>query len=86
MRQVLSYFTLSIMVILVGCKTNNMSGVYVCDQPQKKTDSTIKHGDGVEVFMDITCIIQELDFKLCCRQRLHPNKRYRCRYSIKSKR
>jgi hypothetical protein len=40
-----------------------MSGVYVCDQSQKKADSTIKHGDSVETFIDFTCIIQELDFK-----------------------
>ena len=63
MRQVLSYFTLSILVIVIGCKTNNMSGVYICDQSQKKTDTTINHGNTVEKFLDLTCTIEELDFK-----------------------
>lgn len=63
MRQVLSYFTLSILVIVTGCKTNNMSGVYICDQSQKKTDTTINHGNTVEKFIDLTCTIEELDFK-----------------------
>lgn len=63
MRQVLSYLSLSIMVIVVGCKTNNINGVYVCDQSQKKADTTINNGNNVETFMDLTCTIQELDFK-----------------------
>ncbi len=63
MRQVLSYFTLSILIIVIGCKTNNMSGVYVCDQSQKKADTTINHGNTVEKFLDLTCTIEELDFK-----------------------
>ena len=63
MKQVLLYFTLSITLIMVGCKTNNMSGVYVCDQSQKKADTTINHGSNVEIFMDLTCTIEALDFK-----------------------
>lgn len=63
MKQVLFYFTLSTMLIIVGCKTNNMSGVYVCDQSQKKADTTINHGNSVEAFLDLTCTIEELDFK-----------------------
>lgn len=63
MRQVLSYFTSSILVIVIGCKTNNMSGVYICDQSQKKADTTINHGNTVEKFLDLTCTIEELDFK-----------------------
>ena len=63
MRQAFSYFTLSILVIVIGCKTNNMSGVYVCDQSQKKADTTIKHGNNDEAFIDLTCTIEELDFK-----------------------
>ena len=63
MKQVLFYSTLSIMVIIASCKTNSMSGVYVCDQSQKKADTTITHGNSVEAFMDLTCTIEELDFK-----------------------
>ena len=63
MRQVLSYFTLSFLVIVIGCKTNSISGVYVCDQSQKKADTTINHGSNVEAFIDLTCTIEELDFK-----------------------
>jgi hypothetical protein len=63
MKQVLFYFTLSIMVSIVGCKTNDMSGVYVCDQSQKKADTTINHGNSVDESMDLTCTIQALDFK-----------------------
>lgn len=40
-----------------------MTGVYVCDQSQKKADSTVKHGSTVETFFDATCAIEELDFK-----------------------
>lgn len=29
----------------------------------KKPDTTIKHGNTVESFIDVTCIIEELDFK-----------------------
>jgi hypothetical protein len=63
MRRIFSYFILSILVIVIGCKTNTMSGVYVCDQSQKKSDTTIKHGSTVETFIDVTCIIEELEFK-----------------------
>ena len=63
MRQVLSYFVFFLLVFIVSCKTNNLSGIYVCDQSQKKADSTINNGNNVEVFTDLTCIIQEIDFK-----------------------
>lgn len=63
MRQALFYFALSILVIVVGCKTNNMSGVYICDQSKKKGDTTINHGGNIGTFMDFTCTIEELDFK-----------------------
>ncbi len=63
MRQLLSYFAFFLLLFVIGCKTNNMSGIYVCDQSQKKADSTINHGGNVEAFIDLTCTIQELDFK-----------------------
>lgn len=63
MRQVVLFFAIFLLASIVGCKTNNMNGIYVCDQAQKKADTTIKYGDNVERFMDLTCIIQELDFK-----------------------
>ena len=40
-----------------------MSGVYVCDQSQKKQDTTIRRGNNVEAFLDLTCTIEALDFK-----------------------
>lgn len=40
-----------------------MSGVYICDQSQKKAVTTINHGNTVEKFIDLTCTIEELDFK-----------------------
>jgi hypothetical protein len=63
MKSVLFNFTLLIMVIVVGCKSNTMSGVYVCDQSQKKQDSTVYHGNSSGSFMDLTCTIEEINFK-----------------------
>ncbi len=63
MRQVLFYFVLFVLVVVVGCKSNTISGVYMCDQSQKKADTTINHGSNVERFIDLTCTIEELDFK-----------------------
>lgn len=40
-----------------------MSGIYICDQSQKKKDTTIHHENTIESFTDFTCIIEELDFK-----------------------
>lgn len=63
MKQVLSFVTLTLFILCSGCNTNNISGVYICDQSQKKTDTTIHRENSVESFMDLTCIIQEIDFK-----------------------
>lgn len=63
MKQVFFYLTLSIVVTIVSCKTNNMSGVYLCDKSQKKADSVISNKSKVETFIDLTCLIEALDFK-----------------------
>lgn len=63
MRHLLSLFVFFLSAFIVGCNTNSMSGIYVCDQSQKKADSTIVQGGNVDAFIDLTCTIQELDFK-----------------------
>jgi hypothetical protein len=40
-----------------------MNGVYICDQSQKKADTTHSHGTWNETFVDFTCTIKEIDFK-----------------------
>jgi hypothetical protein len=55
MKQVFFYFTLFIILIIIGCKLNNVSGVYVCDQSQKKPASTINNGNTKEVFALPAC-------------------------------
>jgi hypothetical protein len=64
MKQLLFSPALTLFIFcLGGCASNNITGVYVCDQSQKKPDSTIHHQYNVERFVDLTCTIQELDFK-----------------------
>jgi hypothetical protein len=64
MKPVLSVLALILFIFcLGGCTSDNITGVYVCDQSQKKPDSTIQRQYNVEHFVDLTCTIQELDFK-----------------------
>jgi hypothetical protein len=43
MRQILLITTVLLSLFMFSCKTNSLSGVYVCDQSTKKEDSTIHH-------------------------------------------
>jgi hypothetical protein len=52
-----------ISVLATGCKTNNLKGIYVCNQSAKKTDTIIHHKTYDEAFIDFTCIFTEFDFK-----------------------
>ena len=63
MRLVFSVVIAILFMFCLGCNTNSMSGVYICDQSQKKADTSIRHENSVEVFWDATCIIEEIDFK-----------------------
>jgi|SRR5436190_953056 hypothetical protein len=63
MRLVFSFAIAILFMFCLGCKTNTMTGVYICDQSQKKADTSIRHENGVERSLDLTCIIQEIDFK-----------------------
>ena len=47
----------------ISCNTNTISGVYVCDQSGKKPDTTIQHESYDQIKVDLTCLIQEIDFK-----------------------
>lgn len=56
-------FFLSILLMATSCKRTQMRGLYVCDVSQKKPETrTISKGN-VHIEMDITCMIESLDFK-----------------------
>lgn len=57
------YFLFLIAIAIIGCKSNSVQGIYVCDASKKKADTTIKHETYSEHTIDMTCVISELDFK-----------------------
>lgn len=60
----LFYFPVTLLVCLftVGCRSNSLSGAYVCDQSKKKADTTIRHNTFDEIFLDFTCTVTEFYF------------------------
>jgi hypothetical protein len=63
MRRILFITIVLLSLFALSCKTNHLSGVYVCDQSSKKADTTIHHGNSDEVFIDFTCTFTAFDFK-----------------------
>jgi hypothetical protein len=63
MKQLLSSFMVILLIVCAGCSSNSMSGVYVCDQSQKKGDSIVRRDSIHEAYLDFTCMIESLDFK-----------------------
>jgi hypothetical protein len=63
MKYILSFFTLFFLMIVIGCRSSYISGVYVCDQSQKKADTIIHQGSRDDIYLDVTCAMEELDFK-----------------------
>lgn len=63
MKRLLLTSVLFITINLISCKTNSISGVYVCDQSNKKQDTTIHHDTYDESTIDLTCVISAFDFK-----------------------
>ena len=59
----ISSIIIIIALLIVGCASNNLSGVYVCDKSGKKNDTTIKNEGYNEIVMDYTCRFTQLDFK-----------------------
>ena len=55
--------TIMLSLILLSCKTNSISGIYICDQSNKKADTTNHHGTYDESTIDFTCVIEEYNFK-----------------------
>lgn len=52
-----------LLITATGCQSHQLRGVYVCDQSQKKGDSTVQKENGSEHFFDLTCVLESLTFK-----------------------
>ena len=63
MQRILFSTIILLSFFALGCKTNHLSGVYVCDQSSKKADTIIHRGNHDEGFIDLTCTFTAIDFK-----------------------
>ena len=54
--------TVFLSMLVLGCKTNGISGVYVCDKSTKNADTTILQEGHAERIMDQTCIFTQFEF------------------------
>jgi hypothetical protein len=63
MKQVFLSVTVILTILALGCRSNHLNAVYVCDQSNKKADTTIQHGTYDEAYIDVSCIVIEFDFK-----------------------
>ena len=63
MRSTLSTLVLVISILVLGCKSNELNGIYVCDKSLKKKDTTITHQGYNEITLDLTCMFTHFDFK-----------------------
>ena len=63
MKQPGSTLLALILTSILACTNKNISGIYVCEDSNKKADTTIHHGTYDEVHINATCILSEIDFK-----------------------
>lgn len=63
MKAVYCYLSVLIFIALSACTNNKISGIYICDQSHKKTDTTIHHGSFDQIILDLTCAITQFNFK-----------------------
>ena len=59
----LFFGTFVLSALFLSCKTNSISGIYICDQSNKKSDTTIHHETYDESTIDLTCVVEEYNFK-----------------------
>ena len=63
MKQVFLSITVLLSIFFLSCKTNHLSGLYVCDQENLQPDTTIQHGAHHEGTLNLTCVVTDLEFK-----------------------
>jgi hypothetical protein len=51
-----------IFLILSGCISKKLSGLYVCDNSKTKKDTIVDKGDYSEITMNLDCMITQFDF------------------------
>lgn len=63
MKQLFFALLLVFVFSVTACTNNSIRGVYVCDNSNKKPDTTTRSMDYTEVFIDLTCTVTTFDFK-----------------------
>ena len=62
MKQHLIPLAVLISIFAFSCKSNKLTGVYVCDHSKKKADTAIQREGYTDITTDLTCMISELEF------------------------